>query len=107
MTINESIFELVRQIPEGRVTTYGIIAEALQISGGARQVGWAMNVAHNVNPYVPAHRVVNRNGFLSGRMHFATPTMMQELLEKEGITIVNDTIIGFEKLVYRFEFFDN
>jgi methylated-DNA-protein-cysteine methyltransferase-like protein len=91
----QQVWELVRQIPKGRVTSYGAIAAALGLKSGARMVGWAMNSSHGQKPVVPAHRVVNRNGQLSGKNHFATPTLMQELLEKEGIRIQNDTIINF------------
>ncbi len=91
----QQVWELVRQIPKGRVTSYGAIAAALGLKSGARMVGWAMNSSHEQQPIVPAHRVVNRNGQLSGKNHFATPTLMQELLEKEGIRIQNDTIINF------------
>ncbi len=91
----QQVWELVRQIPKGRVTSYGAIAAALGLKSGARMVGWAMNSSHGQQPIVPAHRVVNRNGQLSGKNHFATPTLMQELLEKEGIRIQNDTIINF------------
>jgi methylated-DNA-protein-cysteine methyltransferase related protein len=97
MTVYENIFELVRLIPYGKVTSYGLIAQSLEIKGGARQVGWAMNQAHTVEPTVPAHRVVNRKGFLSGKLHFATLTRMQELLEAEGIQIIDDQIQDFEK----------
>jgi methylated-DNA-protein-cysteine methyltransferase-like protein len=91
------VWEIVRQIPKGRVSSYGAIAAALGLRSGARMVGWAMNSSHQVYPPVPAHRVVNRKGQLSGKNHFGTPTQMQELLEKEGLRIVNDTIIDFEK----------
>jgi methylated-DNA-protein-cysteine methyltransferase-like protein len=93
----EQVYEVARQIPEGRVTTYGAIAEFLGAKKSARMVGWAMNGAHNNTTPVPAQRVVNRNGMLSGKSHFASPTLMQELLEKEGIEIKNDTVIDFEK----------
>ena len=96
MTTYDTIYDLVRQIPFGRVTTYGTIAEYLDLRGGARQVGWAMNSCFGVQPPVPAHRVVNRLGRLSGRLHFATPTLMQELLENEGIIIVDDSIQNFD-----------
>jgi methylated-DNA-protein-cysteine methyltransferase-like protein len=79
------------------VTSYGAIAEALGTKGSARMVGWAMNQSHFVKPAVPAHRVVNRQGRLSGKMHFSPPERMQELLEKEGIQIVEDQIIDFQK----------
>ena len=100
----ESFFQLVygvvRQIPRGRVTSYGAIAACLGAKSSARMVGWAMNGAHSVKPSVPAHRVVNRNGMLSGRHHFETPTKMEELLKKEGIVVKNDTIVDFEKLFW-------
>jgi len=93
----QQVWELVRQIPKGRVTSYGAIAAALGLKSGARMVGWAMNSSHGQKPVVPAHRVVNRNGQLSGKNHFATPTLMHELLEKEGIRIQDDTIINFSQ----------
>lgn len=93
----EDVWEVVRLIPKSRVTSYGAIANYLGTKLSARMVGWAMNGAHRVKPKVPAHRVVNRNGMLSGKMHFDTPTAMQELLEKEKIKVKNDTIIDFEK----------
>ena len=96
----ERVYEIVRQIPEGKVTTYGAIAKALGTAKSARMVGWAMNAAHNVKPKVPAHRVVNRNGMLTGKHHFATPTQMEELLVKEKIEVKNDTIVDFEKLFW-------
>jgi methylated-DNA-protein-cysteine methyltransferase-like protein len=87
------VYEVVRQIPKGKVTSYGAIATVLGTKLSARMVGWAMQGAPSK---VPAHRVVNRNGMLSGKHHFATPTKMQELLEKEGIKVKNDTIIDFK-----------
>lgn len=95
-----SVFELVRQIPRGRVTSYGAIAEALGTRSSARMVGWAMNGAHAVHPPVPAHRVVNRQGMLTGKIHFATPTQMQELLEAEGIVVMEDQVQDFAKLFW-------
>lgn len=94
------VYEVVRQIPKGRVTNYGAVAKYLGTGLSARMVGWAMNGAHNVKPKVPAHRVVNRNGMLTGKMHFATPTQMQELLEKEKIKVEKDTIVDFKKLFW-------
>ncbi|TXC78925.1 MGMT family protein [Luteibaculum oceani] len=91
----ERIYALVRNIPEGKVCTYGDIAEAIGSKGGARLVGWAMNGSHNANPPVPAHRVVNRLGQLSGKHHFPTPTAMQELLEAEGVKVKDDQILDF------------
>jgi methylated-DNA-protein-cysteine methyltransferase related protein len=97
----ESFFELVyqvaRQIPKGRVTSYGAIAACLGTKLSARMVGWAMNGAGSAKPKVPAHRVVNRNGMLTGRHHFSPPELMQQLLEKEGVKIKNDTVVDFEK----------
>ena len=92
----EQVYDVARQIPKGRVTSYGSIAAYLGTKMSARMVGWAMNGAH-VMKDIPAHRVVNRNGMLSGKMHFATPTRMEELLKKEKIKVVDDTIVDFEK----------
>jgi methylated-DNA-protein-cysteine methyltransferase related protein len=94
------VFEIVRTIPKGRVCSYGIVGEAAGSRISARMVGWAMNKAHTVTPKVPAHRVVNRNGLLTGKHHFATPTLMQELLEQEGIEIIDDKIINFKKVLW-------
>ena len=94
------VYELARQIPRGRVTSYGAIARCLGTGMSARMVGWAMNGAGKVRPKVPAHRVVNRNGMLSGKHHFDTPGQMEALLKKEGIKVRNDIIIDFEKLFW-------
>jgi methylated-DNA-protein-cysteine methyltransferase related protein len=91
------VYDVVRQIPKGRVTSYGAIANYLGTKLSARMVGWAMNNAHVIVPKVPAHRVVNRNGMLSGKAHFGSPTRMQALLEKEKIKIEKDTIVHFDK----------
>ena len=96
----EDVFDVVRQIPKGRVTNYGAIAKYLGTGGSSRMVGWAMNASHNVKPKVPAHRVVNRNGMLTGKAHFATPTLMEELLLKEKIKVKNETVLDFEKLFW-------
>ena len=96
----EDVYAVVRQIPKGRVTSYGAIANYLGTKLSARMVGWAMNAAHSAKPKVPAHRVVNRNGMLSGKAHFATPTLMEELLAKEKIKVEKDTIVGFGKLFW-------
>ena len=93
-------FDVVRLIPKGRVTSYGAIAKYLGTGGSSRMVGWAMNASHGVKPKVPAHRVVNRNGMLSGKAHFETPTQMQELLEKEKIKVQNETVVDFDKLFW-------
>lgn len=89
------VYQVVRLIPPGKVTTYGAIASYLGSKGSARMVGWAMNAAHGLED-VPAHRVVNRVGVLSGKNHFATPGLMQQLLEKEGVFVADNTIIDFE-----------
>lgn len=94
------VYEVARQIPKGRVTSYGAIARCLGTRMSARMVGWAMNGAGKVTPKVPAHRVVNRNGMLSGKHHFDTPDQMEALLKKEGIKVRNDTIIDFKKLFW-------
>ena len=92
----ELVYQLVRQVPKGRVTSYGAIAAALGTRLSARMVGWAMNGAHRIRPKVPAHRVVNRQGLLTGKMHFEYPEQMQELLEKEGITVIDDQVQDFK-----------
>jgi len=91
----EAVYDIVRQIPKGRVTSYGAIAAALGAKSSSRMVGWAMNNSH-VLKNVPAHRVVNRNGLLTGKMHFAHPNHMQELLEKEGVEVKDDQVQDFE-----------
>jgi methylated-DNA-protein-cysteine methyltransferase related protein len=96
----EDVYDVVRQIPKGRVTSFGAIANYLGTKSSARMVGWAMNGAHNATPKVPAQRVLNRNGMLTGKAHFATPTLMEELLLKEKIKIENDTVVDFEKLFW-------
>ncbi len=90
------VYDVVKQIPPGRVTSYGAIARYLGSGGSARMVGWAMNAAHNQPEYVPAHRVVNRNGLLTGKHHFDFPDAMKELLENEGIKVKGDQIIDFK-----------
>jgi methylated-DNA-protein-cysteine methyltransferase related protein len=96
----ELVYEIARQIPKGRVTSYGAIANCLGTKLSARMVGWAMNGAGKVRPKVPAHRVVNRNGILSGKHHFGEPDVMEKLLKKEGIKVKNDAIVNFEKLFW-------
>jgi len=91
----ERVFDVVRLVPHGRVTTYGAIAKFLGASKSSRLVGWAMNRSHGLIPTVPAHRVVNRMGLLSGKAHFSNPTEMQRLLESEGIQVKDDQIINF------------
>jgi len=96
-TFFEDVFDIVRQIPKGRVTSYGAIAAYLGMKSGARMVGWAMNASHSEKKKVPAQRVVNRNGMLSGKAHFATPTLMEELLKKDGVEVKNDMVVDFKK----------
>jgi methylated-DNA-protein-cysteine methyltransferase-like protein len=96
----EMVFKVARQIPKGRVTSYGAIAAALGTKLSARMVGWAMNSAHITKPKIPAHRVVNRAGLLTGKMHFAYPEQMQELLAKEGVKVVDDKVVEFDKLFW-------
>lgn len=91
----ERVYEIVRQIPEGKVTSYGAIAKALGAARSARMVGWAMNASHNLED-VPAHRVVNRIGMLSGKHHFEGTNLMQQLLENEGVKVVDNQIIDFD-----------
>jgi methylated-DNA-protein-cysteine methyltransferase-like protein len=92
------VYAVVRKIPKGRVTSYGDIAEFIGTKGSARTVGYAMNNAHTISPPVPAHRVVNRNGLLTGKHHFGSPDMMQQLLENEGVVVIKDQVQHFEKV---------
>lgn len=98
--IYEAIYDIVRLVPKGRVTTYGAVSAAIGVKSGARMVGYAMNHCAGIKPKVPAHRVVNRNGMLSGKMHFKTPTQMQELLEKEKVRVEDDKVVEFSKLFW-------
>jgi methylated-DNA-protein-cysteine methyltransferase-like protein len=93
----KDVFDVVRLIPKGKVTSYGAIAKYLGTGRSSRMVGWAMNASHSQKKAVPAHRVVNRDGLLTGKMHFSPPSRMQELLEKEGIKVVQDKIVDFQK----------
>jgi methylated-DNA-protein-cysteine methyltransferase-like protein len=96
----DSVFQVARLIPKGRVSTYGAIAKYLGTKLSARMVGWAMNAAGTADKPVPAHRVVNRNGMLSGKHHFATPTLMEEKLLKEKIKVENDQVVDFKSLFW-------
>lgn len=96
----EQVYAVARLVPKGRVTSYGAIAKYLGTARSARMVGWAMNAAHDARPRVPAHRVVNRTGLLTGKHHFETPERMQELLEKEGVRVKNDRVEEFKKLFW-------
>ena len=95
----ECVYTIVRQIPEGKVTSYGAIAKALGTARSARMVGWAMNASHNLED-VPAHRVVNRKGLLSGKHHFEGTNLMQQLLESEGVEVFNNQVQNFESLFW-------
>ncbi len=96
----EQVYQVVRLIPKGRVTSYGAIAQYLGTRGSSRMVGYAMNASHTAEPPVPAHRVVNRQGLLTGKYHFASATAMQDALEKEGITIIDDQVQDFKTLFW-------
>jgi methylated-DNA-protein-cysteine methyltransferase related protein len=95
----QKVYDVTCLIPRGRVSTYGAISDFLAL-GSARMVGWALNHCHSNDHIVPAHRVVNRLGELSGRMHFATPTLMQERLEAEGIKVKEDKIVGMDDVFW-------
>ena len=99
ITFFERVYEVVQLVPEGRVTSYGAIAKYLGASKSSRMVGWAMSASHG-RYEVPAHRVLNRNGLLTGAAHFDTPTLMQELLENEKITVLNNKVTDFEKFFW-------
>ncbi|MBK6627298.1 MAG: MGMT family protein [Flavobacteriales bacterium] len=91
------VMDVVRQVPKGRVTSYGAIARYLGAARSARIVGYCMNNSHVVKPPVPAHRVVNSSGLLTGKHHFATPTRMEDLLKKEGVKVKDDQVVDFRK----------
>lgn len=96
----DDVYDVVRRIPKGRVTSYGAIAAYLGTRLSARMVGWAMNASHAARPKVPAHRVVNRKGMLTGKHHFASPTLMEELLLKEKVRVKDDTVLDFGALFW-------
>lgn len=95
----QRVYDVTCLIPEGRVSTYGAIADFLAL-GSARMVGWALNNLKEERAYVPAHRVVNRKGFLSGKNFFQPPQLMIDRLEKEGISVIEDTIVDFDKVFW-------
>lgn len=95
-TFYEQVFEVVKLIPRGRVTSYGAIAKSLGAGGSSRMVGFAMRYAGTVHPPVPAHRVVNSSGLLTGKFHFNPPELMAELLANEGVTVKNDKVQDFK-----------
>jgi methylated-DNA-protein-cysteine methyltransferase-like protein len=96
----EQVFDIVRAVPYGRVTTYGAIATYLGAKRSSRLVGWAMNISHGTLPPVPAHRVVNRQGLLTGKAHFAHPNRMQELLESEGVAVAGNQVVRFNDIFW-------
>jgi len=96
----ERVYNVVLLIPPGRVSSYGAIASYLGSPGAARMVGWAMNQSHSYPEYIPAHRVVNRTGLLTGKHHFQGKNLMQELLENEGVEIVDNQIINFREIFW-------
>ena len=96
----QQVFEIARQIPKGRVTSYGAIAKCIGTGKSARLVGWAMSGSSNIKPKVPAHRVVNSQGMLTGKFHFDTITTMEEMLAKEGVKVKNDKVIDFKKVFW-------
>jgi len=98
-TFFHDVYEVVKLIPKGRVTSYGAIAKYLGTAKSSRMVGYAMNAAHAL-PGVPAQRVVNRNGMLTGKFHFGTPTRMQELLAQDGVAVMNDEVVKFKEVFW-------
>ena len=96
----QRVYDVVRKIPRGKITSYGAIGKYLGLTSSARIVGWAMNKSHGSKLPVPAHRVVNRNGLLTGKHHFDTPNLMQELLENEGVVVINDQIQQFDLMFW-------
>ncbi len=96
----DRVYAVSRMIPYGRVTTYGAIARFIGSPQAARMVGWAMNASHRQPDFIPAHRVVNRKGLLTGKCHFRHEKLMQELLESEGIKVENDQVVAFDKLFW-------
>ena len=96
----ERVFLVTQRIPVGRVTSYGAIARSIGSPGASRMVGWALNNSHQVDPPLPAHRVVNRIGLLTGKHQFRHPDLMQQLLESEGVKVENDKVVEFKKLFW-------
>lgn len=95
----QDVYEVTRLVPKGRVTTYGAIAKYLGSPTSSRLVGWAMNASHKIKD-IPAHRVVNRNGLLTGKMHFQTISTMEELLIQEGVSVINDSVVDFKNIFW-------
>lgn len=99
-TFFDRVYEVARLIPAGRVTSYGAIAEYLGTKGSSRMVGYAMNACGSAKPPVPAHRVVNRFGMLSGKGYFPTPNLMEEMLKSEGVEVVDDVVQNFDQVFW-------
>jgi methylated-DNA-protein-cysteine methyltransferase-like protein len=99
-TFFEDVYAVVRQIPKGRVSSYGAIAAYLGTKLSARMVGWAMNAAHQAKPKVPAQRVVNRNGMLTGKHHFQTETEMEQLLARDGVAVKSEKVENFKNIFW-------
>ena len=99
-SIYDAIYDVVRAIPNGRVSSYGAVAASIGAASGARVVGYAMNNCAGIKPKVPAHRVVNRNGMLTGKHHFSPPELMQQLLEKEGVKVRDNQVVDFARLFW-------
>jgi methylated-DNA-protein-cysteine methyltransferase-like protein len=100
LSFYDQVYQVVRLIPKGRVSSYGAIASYLGTRGSSRMVGYAMNAAHTTFPPVPAQRVVNRNGLLTGKFHFGSVDMMQQLLENEGVKVENDKVVDFKNIFW-------
>lgn len=100
LSFYDQVYQVVRLIPKGRISSYGAIASYLGSKGSSRMVGYAMNAAHTTFPPVPAQRVVNRNGLLTGKFHFGSADMMQQLLENEGVKVNNDKVVDFKNLFW-------
>lgn len=96
----ERVYAVVKKIPPGRVTSYGAIARSVGSPQSSRMVGWAMNHSHASSDFIPAHRVVNRNGLLTGKHHFDGPDVMAQLLESEGVKVVDDQVVDFQRLFW-------
>ncbi len=96
----QNVFDVVKEIPSGRVTSYGAIAKYLGSARSSRLVGWAMNISHTHKDYIPAHRVVNRNGILTGKAHFNPPSKMESLLRSENVEVINDQIQNFKEIFW-------
>ncbi|MBL4734308.1 MAG: MGMT family protein [Flavobacteriales bacterium] len=96
----DRVYEVVKLVPPGRVTSYGAIAKYLGTAGSSRMVGWAMNSSHTQEGAIPAHRVVNRVGLLTGKNHFGGSTLMQDLLEAEGVKVADDRVMNFEEVYW-------